>query len=887
MQRRVIINDIIRVSHLRLAKYVIRRFQMVYDTNSIETLEVLKHIRLRPGMYISGTGVEGVQHLFHEALDNAVDEHISGYCNTIKVTLDQKLNQITVLDDGRGIPCGHNNKLGMDTLTAVFCQSFTGGKFNKKVYNTSGGQNGIGNKIINAMSHKLEVTVYHDDKKYKQQFTRGVQATGVLSFPNDTKITHGTEVTFTPDDQIFGSTQFDKDLIINKLFDVACLCSKITIEFDGVTYTKQSLGDILTKMLSGTEEFDPRFEFSDKELSVAFSFIKSTNSFIKSYVNTINTVDNGSHVDAVIDAILVALKKITGKSFTRKQVVDGFAMAISAFVHEPCFTPDTKISLLNGTEVEIQSLVGLREFYVYSRDLFTGNIVPGRAHSCRKTGTKPILKITLDNGEVIRCTENHLFLLKSGNRYKRADELVVGESLSPLYRQIDKNGYDEYLDNDGVYRETHRMTYHYKYGKSIYKMEMAHHKDFHKRNNEPKNILAINPQEHIRYHSRHSKRLMKILCIEGRHGWQSDKSKLRVSVMNQSVEARQRNSILLTRRNIELNPMLSTDIKKRMVDTRVFNGSYLEHSRKLLSGETKHPMSDPEVVRRFIESNEENGNYDNFRSKAKEYSRKGLHARNHKGIPYDTCPKCNLVAVNHKVISVESAGYSDVYDFTVDTHHNFALSAGVFVHNCLIGQHKGKFTDKNAHTVMMQKLAGPITDYFTVNTHIVQVIVDKIMNQEKLISQIEINNVVKSIKKARRENQLPASLSVAHDCKPQDRELILVEGTSAGGCCAGETMVVLEDNTLFRLDGLVDGFQPDKYFVQSVENNAIVNRLVLNAFKTKTTTDCTRLIFENGKELVCTRDHPILLKSGLYKQAGDLTLEDEVWDWSSVKSAVK
>jgi hypothetical protein len=431
-----------------------------------------------------------------------------------------------------------------------------------------------------------------------------------------------------------------------------------------------------------------------------------------------------------------------------------------------CFTPDTKISLLNGTEVPIIDLVGLREFYVYSRDLSTGEIVPGRAHSCRKTGTKSILKITLDNGEVIRSTYDHLYLLKSGNRYKRADELVVGESLSPLYRRLDKKGYEEYLDKDGTYKSTHRMTYHYKYGKKIKKMETAHHKNFNRRDNEPKNILAINPLIHLKYHSDIMHKRMTYLSSIGEHPWQSDKYK-----RSKSLKMKTHNPMFQQGAKDKISVHMTTNNPMKNAET-------IARHPGLWSSDNA-PSQNPDIMKKIVETNRKNGLYQRVGSITSKIlnanhemnnkqvlgrCKKVLDKLNEQGLPltrdnYTTIKKTCAHSTpgydyyishvaNHKVVSIEQDGYSDVYDFTVDTHHNFALSAGVFVHNCrctgytyseLMNVSDEEYTKRFGKFEQLKpKLRVKYYTPNTINSHTIRAFISRIRAEEDNCSKIFI-----------------------------------------------------------------------------------------------------------------------------------------------------
>jgi adenosylcobalamin-dependent ribonucleoside-diphosphate reductase len=305
---------------------------------------------------------------------------------------------------------------------------------------------------------------------------------------------------------------------------------------------------------------------------------------------------------------------------------------VSTIAPTGCIFPDTKISLLNGTEVSIKDLVRLKEFWVYSRDNKTNEIVPGRAHSCRKTGVNVlIIKVTLDNGEIIRCTPDHKFRLKSG-RYKEAKDLLVTDSLSPLYRRLDNRGYEEVLQNS-EWQSTHCMTYHWKYGLSIKKMEVAHHKDFNKKNNEPNNILAVNRNTH-----------MKNPETVKRH------------VESRRAGAGYGQSFIMS------NPMKDLETCKHAQRTKCVNdgircitlcNNLNRDDYNLVKG-LRTLSWDKAVTTLF--------NFKiNFKSEV-------FNEVSHQ---------------NHKIVSIENDGYSDVYDFEVDTHHNFAITAGIFIHNSL------------------------------------------------------------------------------------------------------------------------------------------------------------------------------------------------------------
>ncbi|MBO7710755.1 MAG: DNA topoisomerase IV subunit B, partial [Lachnospiraceae bacterium] len=181
----------------------------VYDASSITVLEGLEAVRKRPGMYIGSTSRKGLNHLIYEIVDNSVDEHLAGWCDSIRVTLE-KDGSATVEDNGRGIPVGMHEK-GMSAERLVFTTLHAGGKFDSRSYKTSGGLHGVGSSVVNALSAWLEVWVSRDGQIYHDSYERGIPTTelenGLLPVIGKTKKT-GTRVNFLPDDEIFEVTRF-------------------------------------------------------------------------------------------------------------------------------------------------------------------------------------------------------------------------------------------------------------------------------------------------------------------------------------------------------------------------------------------------------------------------------------------------------------------------------------------------------------------------------------------------------------------------------------------------------------------------------------------------------------------------------------------------------
>ena len=199
-----------------------------YGADQIQILEGLEAVRKRPGMYIGSTSSRGLHHLVYEIVDNAVDEALAGYCDTIQVTIN-KDNSVTVIDNGRGIPVGINHKAGIPAVEVVFTILHAGGKFGGGGYKVSGGLHGVGASVVNALSTHLEVTIYSGGKIYRQRYERGkvVYKLKVIGECDPEKT--GTMVTFLPDGEIFEETVFDFNVLKQRLREMAFLTKNIKI----------------------------------------------------------------------------------------------------------------------------------------------------------------------------------------------------------------------------------------------------------------------------------------------------------------------------------------------------------------------------------------------------------------------------------------------------------------------------------------------------------------------------------------------------------------------------------------------------------------------------------------------------------------------------------
>jgi DNA gyrase subunit B len=359
-----------------------------YGADSIQVLEGLEAVRLRPAMYIGDTGVKGLHHLVYEVVDNSIDEALAGYCKNITVTIFED-NSISVSDDGRGIPTGIMKKEGVSALQIVMTVLHAGGKFDKNTYKVSGGLHGVGVSCVNALSSTLKATVYREGKIFEQEYHEGIPANQVHEVGESDKT--GTTIHFWPDETIFKqSTVYNRDILESRLRELSFLNKKINITiFDlrekdenGVAYTKNfySEGGIVefVEMLDRNGKRNPLIPntlyvethdaVSNVAVDVALTYNDDFKEHIFSYVNNINTIEGGTHVTGFRQAITRVFKTYGDKQglFEKAKVEvegddfrEGLTAIISVKVPEPQFEGQTKTKLGNS-EVSgiVQTSVG-------------------------------------------------------------------------------------------------------------------------------------------------------------------------------------------------------------------------------------------------------------------------------------------------------------------------------------------------------------------------------------------------------------------------------------------------------------------------------------------------------------------------------------------------
>ncbi|CAG5085328.1 DNA topoisomerase (ATP-hydrolyzing) subunit B [Parvicella tangerina] len=342
-----------------------------YSADSIQALEGMEHVRMRPSMYIGDVGVRGLHHLVYEVVDNSIDEALAGYCDHIEVTMLPN-DGIRVKDNGRGIPVAIHKKEGVSALEVVMTKIGAGGKFDKDSYKVSGGLHGVGVSCVNALSSKLIATVHRDGKFYEQEYSRGkilapVEEKGSSDY-------RGTIVEFYPDDQIFDAREYNYDTLATRMRELAFLNKGITIiltderekdeegNFPTETFKSERGLAEFVEFLDGTRErliedvISLETDKTGVPVEVAMVYNVSYSENIHSYVNNINTHEGGTHLTGFRRGLTNTLKKyaegsgmldklkfeISGDDFR-----EGLTAIISVKVAEPQFEGQTKTKLGN------------------------------------------------------------------------------------------------------------------------------------------------------------------------------------------------------------------------------------------------------------------------------------------------------------------------------------------------------------------------------------------------------------------------------------------------------------------------------------------------------------------------------------------------------------
>ena len=354
-----------------------------YSAEKIKVLEGLEGVRLRPAMYIGSTGKQGLHHLVYEVVDNAVDEAMAGYCTEINVSLN-KDGSVTVKDNGRGIPVDPHPVYKIPAVEVVVTKLHAGGKFDKGSYAISGGLHGVGISVVSALSKHMSVKIKREGKIHEQEYKIGKSLYKLKTTGKVEKKDTGTEVTFFPDDTIFSTTKFDFSVLQTRFREIAFLNKGVRIKLSDENSKKKETfyyeGGIIefVKWVNRTKEIlhKPIYftkEDSDVVIECAVQYNSGYQENILGFVNTINTVEGGTHISGFRTALTRAIndyarknKVLKNGNLTGDDVQEGLTVIVSAKIPEPQFEGQTKTKLGNS---EIKGIVdsvamsGLVEFF--------------------------------------------------------------------------------------------------------------------------------------------------------------------------------------------------------------------------------------------------------------------------------------------------------------------------------------------------------------------------------------------------------------------------------------------------------------------------------------------------------------------------------------------
>ncbi|EIF2808178.1 DNA topoisomerase (ATP-hydrolyzing) subunit B [Clostridium perfringens] len=345
-----------------------------YDASQIQVLEGLEAVRKRPGMYIGSTSSRGLHHLVYEIVDNSIDEALAGYCKNIKVYI-HKDNSVTVVDDGRGMPVGIHPKMGKPTVEVIMTVLHAGGKFGGGGYKVSGGLHGVGASVVNALSELCEVIVTRDGYVWKQSYKRGVVLTGLEKIGEAEG--SGTKVHFKPDHEIFEETEYDFEILSQRLRELAFLNKGINITLideredevkEEVYHYEGGIKSFVSYLNRNKEVLhdEPIYVEGLKDgiaVEVSLQYHDGFNENIFTFANNIDTVEGGTHLAGFKTALTRVMNdygrrfghlKESDKNLSGDDIREGLTAVVSVKISEPQFEGQTKTKLGNS---EVRSAV--------------------------------------------------------------------------------------------------------------------------------------------------------------------------------------------------------------------------------------------------------------------------------------------------------------------------------------------------------------------------------------------------------------------------------------------------------------------------------------------------------------------------------------------------
>jgi len=461
-----------------------------YSASDIQVLEGLEAVRKRPGMYIGTTSSRGLHHLVFEIVDNSIDEAVAGYCDKIEVIIHRD-NQITVVDNGRGIPVDVHPKMGIPALELILTTLHSGAKFGGSGYTISGGLHGVGLSVVNALSKKLSVKVARNGEVYRQEYERGKPVTPLQV--NGTADFDGTKITFVPDPEIFEETEFSADVIAQRLRELSFLNKGVSIRLlDERTgqekhfYYTGGIKDYVSYLNKNKEVLNPKIIYFEekKEDTVIEVGIQYTNGYtenIYSYANNIHTQEGGSHELGFKNALTRVINDYAKRNGAIKEqegnlagedIREGITAIISVLVREPQFEGQTKTKLGNSY---IRSLVEnavyenvtdfLNENPAIARKIVEKALASRRAREAARkarelTRRKNALEISTLPGKLADCSERdpalcELYIVEgdsAGGSAKQGRDRRF-QAILPLRGKIlnvEKSRLDKILSNEEI-----------------------------------------------------------------------------------------------------------------------------------------------------------------------------------------------------------------------------------------------------------------------------------------------------------------------------------------------------------------------------------------------------------------------------------------------------
>ena len=461
-----------------------------YDESNITVLQGLEAVRLRPGMYIGGVDSAALHHLVFEVVDNSVDEALAGFCTEIHVIINSD-GSLSVEDDGRGIPVGIHEEEGIPAVELILTRLHAGGKFDNSNYKVSGGLNGVGASVVNALSGKMIAEIHREGFLWKQEYKQGITVTPLDQVEESKKT--GTQITFWPDKTIFDHVEFNFEILAHRLRELAFLNRGILISIrDNRTERFQEFkyeGGIASFIKHINENKSVLHEspvyFSGKsddvEIEVSFQYNDSYTERIFSFVNNINTIEGGTHLTGFKGALTRTLNnymtsnKIANDSkenLSGEDVREGMAAVISARVMNPQFESQKKIKLTNvEVKGKVETLVSeylgayLEENPVVAKKIVAKGIDAQRARIAAKkarelTRRKNVLEFSTLPGKLSDCQESdpalsELFLVEgdsAGGSAKQGRDRK-NQAILPLKGKIlnvEKARFDKMLSNEEI-----------------------------------------------------------------------------------------------------------------------------------------------------------------------------------------------------------------------------------------------------------------------------------------------------------------------------------------------------------------------------------------------------------------------------------------------------